>query len=116
MNQKYYLDAILPAATQDQSERLAFFALINLGFIESLTNGLLSASEAVKDFYFADNCLFVRKALKEKIADRVMSHATQLPDLFDILPIESAQRDFLRELATMRALCLQLPEGRRKVA
>ncbi len=116
MNRRYHLEVILPAATRDQSERLAFFALINLGFIESLTNGLLGASEAVKEFYFADNCLFVHKALKEKIADRVMSHGTQLPDLFDILPIESAQREFLRELATMRALCLQLLEGRRKVA
>jgi len=107
---------ILSAVTQTQAERLTFFALINLVIIESLTNGLMSGAEAVNDFYFANNCLFVRKSFKDKIADRVMSHGLQLPDLLDALPIEDAQREFLHELAIMRALCLQLLEGRRKVA
>jgi hypothetical protein len=100
----------------DRTDRLAFFALINLGLIESLANGLMSATEAISHFYFADNCLFVRKTLKDKTADRIMSHGVQLPDLFDGLPIENAQREFLHELATMRGLCLQLLESRRRVA
>jgi|APFre7841882630_1041343.scaffolds.fasta_scaffold99693_2 hypothetical protein len=116
MKEKYKLEALLAAVSQDQADRLAFFALVNLGFIESLANGLTSAAEAVSHFYFADNCLFVRKVLKDKTADRIMSHGVQLPDLFDSLPTEKAQREFLHELATMRSLCLQLLESRRQVA
>ncbi len=91
-------------------------AYVNLGLIESLANGLVSASEAVRHFYHADNCLFVRKSLKDKTADRIMSHGVQLPDLFDLLPPGRAQRQFLHELATMRSLCLQLQESQQKVA
>src|SRR5690242_7305034 len=82
MSQKYQLEILLPAASPDQADRLAFFAVLNLGFIESLANGMISAVAAVSRFYFADNCLFVRRVLKDKIADRVMSHGVQLPDLF----------------------------------
>jgi hypothetical protein len=116
MSQKYSLEALLPPTTQGQADRLAVFAFINLGLIESLANGLLSATEAVGRFYFADNCLYVRKVLKDKTADRVMSHGVQLPDLFDGLPTENAQREFLHELATMRSFCLQLLESGRQVA
>ena len=45
-----------------------------------------------------------------------MSHGVQLPDLFAILPPEEAHREFHRELATMRTLCLKLLEGKRSVA
>ena len=76
-------------------------------------NGLLSATEAVGRFYHADNCLFVRNTLKDKTADQIMSHGVQLPDLFDVLPIAEAQREFLHELAVMRDLCLQLLERTR---
>ncbi len=37
-----------------------------------------------------------------------MSHGVQLLDLYDILPTEEAQREFQRELAKMRTLCLTL--------
>ena len=77
---------------------------------------MTSATEAVIDFYCADNCLFVRKALKDKTADRIMSHGVQLPDLFNALPIEEAQREFFHELSTIRSLCLMLLENRRQVA
>jgi hypothetical protein len=59
--------------------------------------------------------LYVRKHLKQQIADRIMSHGVQLPDLFDCLA-ENAQREYLHELALMRALCLKLIEDRRLVA
>jgi len=116
MNKKYNLSTLLPEPSKNQADPLTFFAFINLGFIESLANGLTSAVEAVNSFYSADNCVFVRKILKDKTADRIMSHGVQLPDLFDCLPTENAQREFLHELATMRSLCLQLLESRRQVA
>ena len=43
----------------------------------------------------------------------VMSRGVQLPDLFESLPAEEAQREFLHELEQMRALCLQLLERER---
>ena len=116
MKQMYHLEALLSAATRDQAGRLALFALVNLGIIDALANGMISAAEAVSNFYFADNCLFVRGVLKDKTADRVMSHGVQLPDLFDGLPTNEAQREFLHELTTMKALCLKLLEGQRQVA
>ena len=50
----------------------------------------------------------MRQHLRERLADEVMSHGVQLPDLFEALPAQAAQREFQRELATMRALCLTL--------
>jgi hypothetical protein len=38
--------------------------LINLGMIESLVNGSVTASDALRIFFNADNCLFVRKQLQ----------------------------------------------------
>jgi hypothetical protein len=116
MEHRYQLESLIAAASQNGAERLALFAYVNLGFIESLANGLISAAEAVRQFYFADNCLYVRNVLKDKTADRVMSHGVQLPDLFDVLPTDQAQREFLHELAAMRALCLKLLESKRQVA
>ena len=95
---------------------MAVFALLNLGVIESLANGLLSATEARKILFHAENCLFVRKHLREKIADEIMSHGVQLPDLFEVLPAEEAHRQFQRQLAIMRSLCLKLIEARQMVA
>lgn len=67
-------------------------------------------------FFHAENCLFVRRHLRAKLADKIMSHGVQLPDLFDILPAEKAHRKFQRELAKMRELCLRLLESKRLVA
>ena len=94
----------------------AVFALLGLGIIESLANGLLSAADAVRVFFHADNCLFVRNHLRDKLADKIMGHGVQLPDLFTVLTTEEAHREFQRELATMRALCLKLLEDKRLVA
>jgi hypothetical protein len=116
MSQKFDLKTLISEPSPDQADHLTVFAFINLGLIESLANGLTSATEAVSSFYSADNCLFVRKFLKDKTADKIMSHGVQLPDLFDILPTEKAQREFLHELATMKSLCLDLLESRRQVA
>jgi hypothetical protein len=110
------LESILAEPDGTPARRLALFALLGLGMVESLANGLVSANEAVRLFFNAENCLFVRQRLKDRTADRVMSHGTQLPDLFDILPADEAQRQFLHELSTMRTLCLKLIEGTRQAA
>jgi hypothetical protein len=110
------LNAILADASDNQDDRLTIFAVVNLGIIESLANGSLSAKDVVLFFFNADNCLHVRKHLKNKLADRIMSHGVQLPDLFEVLPLEEAQRQFLHELNVMRSLCFQLIDRGRVAA
>jgi hypothetical protein len=109
------LEILIPPVGDDLGRQLALFALINLGVVESLSNGLLGATDAVRVFFNAENCLYVRKRLKEKTANRIMSHGVQLPDLFDCLPEEEAQREFPHELATMRNLCFKILEKDRLV-
>ncbi len=94
----------------------ALFALLNLGLMESLANGMLSPDEAVRLFYNAENCLFVGRHLKKKVAAEIMSRGTQLGDLFEALAADEALREFQRELATIRSLCLRLLENRQLVA
>jgi hypothetical protein len=110
------LKTLLAAAGGTSAQRLALFALLNLGIIESLANGLLSATNALRVFFHTENCLFVRQQLRDKTADAIISHGVQLPDLFDVLPRQEAHREFQRELATMRALCLKLLEEQQLVA
>jgi hypothetical protein len=110
------LETVLPASSERSDQQLAVFALINLGLLESLTNGLISPSEAVRVMFNAVNGRFVRKQLGDKTADEIMSRGVQLPDLFDALPAEEAHREFQRELAAMRSLCHKLLDGRRLVA
>jgi hypothetical protein len=116
MNKGLRLQAILKETGEGPADQLAVFALLTLGLVESLANGVLSASGAVRAFFTADNCLYVRKQLRDKAADELMGCGVQLPDLFDALPAEEAQREFQRELGAMRALCLELLQRRRSVA
>ena len=88
---------------------------MNLGVVQSLASGVLSATEAVQHFYNADNCLYARKRLRNREANAIMSHGVQLPDPFDSLSPEEAQREFCHELETMRSLCLKLLEKGRSV-
>ena len=108
MNHSIQLKTVLSEAGSLPKQQLALFALLNLGLVESLAGGSISATDAVRIFFHAENCLFVRQRLRDRIADQVMSHGVQLPDLFDALPAKEAQREFQRELATMRSLCLSL--------
>lgn len=107
---------LIAAAGGESVDRRAVFAFVSLGVVESLSNGSLSATDAVRSFFNAENCLYVRKALKQKLAARIMSHGVQLADLFDILPTEDAHREYLHELAAMRSLCLKLLEDGHQVA
>jgi hypothetical protein len=110
MRQNYQLGSVLSDANGDPPRQLELFALVNLGLVQSLVSGVLSATEAVQHFYNADNCLYVRKHLRAREANAIMSHGVQLPDLFDSLSPEEAQREFCHELETMRSLCLKLLE------
>ena len=100
----------------DPRQRVASFALLCLGAIESLVSGAIRASDAIRLLFHADNCLFVRERLGHDAADEVMSRGVQLPDLFDALPAEEAQQEYQRELAAMHALCLKLIEAEQSVA
>ena len=105
---------IILAATQGAiAQQQELFALLNLGLVQSLASGIMSPTEAVEKFYHAENCLYVRKHFRQKAAHTIMSHGVQLPDLFESLPAEEAQREFYRELEVMRSLSLQLLERRR---
>jgi hypothetical protein len=108
MNQTESPEIVLSAIEGDRGQQLRFFALLNLGVVESLSAGALGPGEAIRLIYNADNCLYVRKHLKNKDADAVMSHGVQLPDLFECLSPEAAAREFLRELQAIRSLSLAL--------
>lgn len=110
MNEKIYLRNLLSESDRTAEENLELFALLNLGILESLSYGVLSASEALRTFFHAENSLFVREELHDHLADEIMSRGVQLPDLFEILPTEEAQREFQREMTKLHALCLDLLE------
>src|SRR5258708_25788535 len=94
------LQMLLSNSDRAPEQKLALFAWLNLGIVESLTNGLMTATEAVRIFFNAKNSLFVRQDLTGRHAEAIMSHAAQLADLFAPLSVEEAQRDFQPELAT----------------
>ena len=116
MNNSIRLQTLLPEAGRTPDRQLALFALLNLGVLESLASGLLSAADALRLFFNAENCLYVRQHLREKTADEIMSHGVQLPDLFEVLPAVEAQREFQRELGMMRSLCLKVLEDKQLAA
>lgn len=97
-------------------QQLTLFALLNLGILDSLASGTISADDALQTFFHADNCFFVRRTLRNQSADAIMSHGVQLPDLFEVLPPKEAQREFQREIALMRSLCKTLLEEKRLAA
>jgi hypothetical protein len=113
MKQQQSSRILLAATKGDLGQQQELFALLNLGIVQSLASGVLSPTEAVDRFYHAENCLYVRKHFRQKAANTIMSHGVQLPDLFECLSAEEAQREFYHELETIRSLCLQLLGKRR---
>lgn len=113
MKKRHLSRIVLAEASGESAQRLEFFALLNLGLVQSLASGVLSPTEAIQRFYHADNCLYVRRHFRNKEANAVMSHGVQLPDLFEGLAAEEAQREFYRELEAIRSLCLRLLEKER---
>ncbi|WP_295428011.1 hypothetical protein [uncultured Thiodictyon sp.] len=115
MKQRVDIQTLL-SHSDSEEQRLTSVALLSLGVVESLVGGAMTASEAVEAFFHADNCLYVRRQLRHKIADEIMGRAVQLPDIFDALPAEEAQREFQREVGAIRTLCLSLLDDKRMAA
>jgi hypothetical protein len=93
---------------QTPPKRRATFALLVLGVVESISSGLLSATDAVQTFFTAENCMFVRQVLKSRRADEIMARGVQLPDLFDALAPDKAARELREELRAIQDLCRAL--------
>jgi hypothetical protein len=110
------LSGLLSSMGGELPRQLGLFALLNLGIVESLANGALSAVDTTRFFYNAQNCQYVRKELRHKVADEIMSHGVQLQDLFEALPEQEAQQEFQRELGAIRSLCLRLLNQQQLVA
>ena len=58
MHNTMSLQTLLVASEGMPVQQLAVFALLTLGMLESLANGLLSATEALGVFFHAENCLY----------------------------------------------------------
>jgi hypothetical protein len=110
MNQRIDLQQLL-TQTEAPARRRASFALLTLGVAESLAAGALSPSDAVRDFFNADNCLYVAHGLGDEASNEIMSRGVQLTDLFDALSEEAANRELDAEIARIRALGLTLLKG-----
>lgn len=98
-------------------QKLTTFAMLNLGIIEALENETSTPEEMVRHFYSGENCLYVRRRLKDKSADEIMGRGVQLPDLFEALDEREAIDAFHTELESIRSLSLSilrraLPEQR----
>lgn len=102
------LKAMLQAANPTRRQKLESFATLNLGIVESLRSGVLDTETAIGRFYNAENCLYVRRQMKDGTCDEIMSRGVQLGDLLEILPAAEAQRAFGHELDTIRTLSLKL--------
>jgi hypothetical protein len=108
MRQQQSFRIALSDTSGSLTQQLELFALVNLGLVQSLASGILSPTDAIQLFYHADNCLYVQKRFRNKVANEIMSRGVQLPDLFESLPAVEAQREFNHELEMIRSLCLKL--------
>jgi hypothetical protein len=102
------INIVLSKLSGSPSQKLELFALVNLGLIQSLASGVLTPTDAISRFYHVENCLYVKSQHRQKEAQEIMSRGIQLADLFESLSPEEAQREFYRELETMRFLCLRI--------
>ncbi len=103
----------LPSLSARQTQPVALFAVAALGILDSLAAGSMTPTEAIQAFFHAKNCRFVRSKLRDRRADEVMGRGAQIADLFDVLPVEEAHREFQHELSAMKALCHELLEAER---
>jgi hypothetical protein len=116
MNHKIDLRSLLANGEGKSQSRLALFAWLNLGIVESLTKGVLAPVEAVQIFFNADNCQFVRQELAEETADEIMSRGVQLADIFEAVASDKANQEFQNELAIIRSLSLDILQHERIAA
>jgi hypothetical protein len=116
MTQRIDLRTLLGNDEGKSDDRLALFAWLNLGIVESLTKGILKPEEAVRIFFHGDNCLFVRTEFGEETAEEIMSRGVQLNDIFETLATERAEHEFQTELSVMRSLSLSILQSERIAA
>ena len=116
MTQRINLRTLLGNGQETSDDRLALFAWLNLGILESLTKGILKPEEAVRIFFHGDNCLFVKTEFGEETAEEIMSRGVQLNDIFESLATERAEHEFQKELALMQSLSLSILQSERIAA
>ena len=116
MTQRIDLRTLLGNGEGTSDDRLALFAWLNLGIVESLTKGILKPEEAVRIFFHGDNCLFVETEFGEETAEEIMSRGVQLNDIFEALTPERAEHEFQKELAVMQSLSLSILQSERIAA
>lgn len=110
------LENLLQTSGKEGVDPLTVFAFMILGVIESLSSNLMSPKESVRVVFNFENCSYVKERLKKKAANEVMGRGVQLNNLFDGLPLEEAKREYARELAAMKTLCMNLIEREHLVA
>jgi hypothetical protein len=115
-NNKIILETLLSGADKTLEQKLALFAWLNLGLVESLVEQQLRPIDAVRIFFHGENCLFVRKGLADHTADEIMSRGVQLADVFDVLPPDEAQLRFEEQLKQIRDLSLAILEQKQLAA
>ena len=98
MRQQHSFRIVLSEAGSDPADQLELFSLLNLGLTQSLASGVLSPSDALHRFYHAENCLYVRKHLRNKDANAIMSRGVQLSDLFEISKRKRRNASFFTNL------------------
>lgn len=106
----------LAVLSAKQKRPIALFAVTSLGIIDSLAGGSMTPTEAIRAYFHAKNCRFVRGKLRDKRADEIMGRGVQLADLFDAMSIEEAHREFQHELLAMKGLCHALLQDERLAA
>jgi hypothetical protein len=112
----FKLKQLVAGAPPKGAYQLRVFATVALGVVDSLENGVLTAEDSAREFFNAENCLFVERRLKNKVASEIMGRGVQLPDLFAALGPKTARQEFHRELNKIRSLSLILLQRKKRVA
>ncbi len=102
------LHSLFSGSKSKSADDLRTFATIALGVIDSLAAGVTTPTDAVRYFFNAENCQFVKTRLKNRLASQIMSGGVQLPDLSEALAPEVAFQEYQRELVGIRSLSLKL--------
>lgn len=86
---RLHLDQIL--AGLERAQKLTVFAALNLAMVQSIDRRGAALGDVTAGFYNAKNCLYVKRSLRQKDAEELMSRGVQLADLFDVLPRKQAE-------------------------
>lgn len=92
----------------DKPQKLAVFAALNLAMVQSIHSKGSGLGEVTAGFYNSTNGLYVKRSLRNKDAEELMSRGVQLADLFEVLPRRQAEAELKRERNAMRIICYKL--------